>query len=239
MEVDALQRSPAATNAFLLLSPLLLLAVTEPIHSSPSIEWVALSDDNLGATLEAHHIMVIAGCTSDHTCDNLGTELSRAAKILGRVASDDASIALCSAALHRMEETASIAERYRFAAATSAADDSVEPRCETKVVVNGLETDFGLSDDGSPPQISKLARGLVTAIMREIVPGAKALQENKELVIELTTTNYDQVIAQTEKDSKYLLINFYQPPVSSLQVSLLRHRHHRFTLFSGYSSTAD
>jgi hypothetical protein len=124
-------------------------------------------------------------------------------------------MALGSVALHRTAETAVIAERYRFAAAEPAIeDDSIEPRCETKVIVDGLQTDFGLTDDGLPPLVSSLARGLVTAIMREIVPGAKALQENAGLVTELTAKNFDKVLAKTKKKGQSLLINFYQPPAS-------------------------
>ncbi len=182
---------------------------------STSVEWTALTDGNLDATLDAHRIVVMAGCASDVSCNNLGTELARAAKILGKVAQDATSMALGSVALHQTAETAGIAERYHFDAAEPAAeDDSIEPRCETKVVVDGLETDFGLTKDGLPPLVSSLARGLVTAIMREIVPGAKALQENAGLVTELTTDNFDSVLAKTKKSGQPLLINFYQPPVS-------------------------
>ena len=179
-----------------------------------SVDWTAMTDENLDVTLAGRHVVVIAGCASDTGCDALGTELARAAKILGRVVQDGTSMALGSVALHRPAETAGIAERYRFHAAPLADGSFAEARCETKVIVNGLQTDFGFTDDGSAPLISNLARGLVAAIMREIVPGAKALQENAELVTELTAQNFDTVLARTKKDRQPLLINFYQPPVS-------------------------
>jgi hypothetical protein len=179
-----------------------------------SVEWTTMTDANLDVTLASHRVVVIAGCASDSGCDALGTELARAAKILGRVAQDGTSMALGSVALHRSGETAGIAERYRFGAAPLADGGSAEARCETVVIVDGLQTDFGFTDDGSAPLISNLARGLVAAIMREIVPGAKALQENAGLVTELTVQNFDTVLARTKTDRQLLLINFYQPPVS-------------------------
>jgi hypothetical protein len=196
---------------------LLMLAAASLGRAEPVVTWTLLDDSSLQETLDAHRIVVLAGCTSETSCENLGSELSRAAKILGRVAQEDTSMALGSVALHKTEATAEIARQYRFAAVDSAAsddaDESAEPRCETKVVINGLETDFGLTDDGSDPLVSNLARGLVTAIMREIVPGAKALEENAGLVKELTAANFDEVVAQTKKDGQPMLINFYQPPV--------------------------
>ena len=203
------------TTAVLLLVLLSAGAEHRTAHASPSVDRTALTDKNLHATLESHRIVVMAGCTSDRSCEILETELERAVKILARVAQGDtSSLALGSVALHRTVETADIRERYRFAAPGEPKDDSVEPNCQTKVVLDGLETDFGLTDDGSPPLVSNLARSLVTGIMREIVPGAKAQQENAGLVTELTSTNFDKVLAQTKKEGRPLLINFYQPPVS-------------------------
>ena len=203
------------TTATLLVLLLTAGAEQRTAHASPSVDRTALTDENLRATLESHRIVVMAGCTSDRNCEILETELERAAKILARVAQDDtSSMALGSVALHRTVETAVIKERYRFAAPDAPKDDSAEPHCQTKVVLNGLETDFGLTDDGSPPLVSNLARSLVTGIMREIVPGAKAQQENAGLVTELTSTNFNKVLAQTKKEGRSLLINFYQPPVS-------------------------
>lgn len=205
----------------LLAGALLLLASPQPAAGAgddASVGLPELTDDSLGSVLEEYQIVVLAACWSEESCTELGTQLSKAASILGRVAFAGSSIALGSVALHDTAATAETGATYRLADDASQGEpresSADEPRCITRVVVGGVEVDAGLTDDdGKPALVSTLARSLVRFIMRQIIPGAKALAENADLITILTSANFDKTVAKAKKDGQQLLINFYQPPV--------------------------